>query len=199
MAATDAERVVRSGGVDGPPDRPARIRQALRHLVAERGFHGASMQAVAKVAGVAAGTAYVHYGSKDELVIDAYRELKGELSAAAVAGVDPGDGPEEQFRVLWANIHRFLLAEPERARFLLQVDVSPYAGTAHEAYLAQHPDDPMAAVVEASAAVLVDLPPLVLFDLAIGPLIRLVAGGEHDLDPAAVDRLARSCWRAITV
>ena len=41
-------------------DRPAAIRRALRDLVAERGFHGASMGAVAKEAGVAAGTAYVH-------------------------------------------------------------------------------------------------------------------------------------------
>ena len=198
MAASEADLVAGSEGGPAAPDRPARIRQALRHLVAERGFHGASMQAVAKAAGVAAGTAYVHYGSKDELVIDAYRELKGELSAAAVVGVDPGEGPEGQFRVLWANIHRFLLAEPERARFLLQVDVSPYAATAHQAYLDHHPDDPMAAVVEASAAVLVDLPPLVLFDLAIGPVIRLVAAGTDDLDAGAVDRLAGSCWRAIT-
>ena len=49
-------------------DRPAAIRRALRDLVAERGFHGASMGAVAKEAGVATGTAYVHYESKDELV-----------------------------------------------------------------------------------------------------------------------------------
>ncbi len=180
-------------------DRPGRIRRALRSLVADRGFHGASMQAVAKAAGVATGTAYVHYDSKDDLVVDAYRELKGEMSAAAVVGVDPTASPEAQFRTVWGNIHRFLVAEPERARFLLQVDVSPYAATAHQAYLDHHPDDPMAALVEATAAVLVDLPPLVLFDLAIGPVIRLVAGGEHDLDDGAVDRLANGCWRAISV
>ncbi len=39
-------------------DRPAAIRRALRDLVAERGFHGASMGAVAKAAGVA-----THHGS----------------------------------------------------------------------------------------------------------------------------------------
>ena len=45
------------------PDRPAAIRAALRRLVARHGFHGASMSAVAREAGVAAGTAYVHYES----------------------------------------------------------------------------------------------------------------------------------------
>lgn len=179
------------------PDRPARIRRALRTLVAERGFHGASMQAVARQAGVAAGTAYVHYDSKDDLVIDAYRELKAELSAAAVVGVDLGLPAAERFLALWHNIHGFLAEAPERARFLLQVDVSPFAVAAHDAALDGNPDDPL---VEAMGDVidrLVDLPPLVQFDLAIGPAIRLVASGDA-LDPAALDRLARSCWRAVS-
>ncbi|MEM9561668.1 MAG: TetR family transcriptional regulator [Actinomycetota bacterium] len=180
------------------PDRPARIRAALRSVVAERGFHGASMQAVAKAAGVAAGTAYVHYDSKDDLVIDAYRELKAQLSEAAVAGVDLVAEPAERFLAIWANVHRFLAAEPERARFLVQVDVSPYAGVAHQAYLDGHPDDRLAAATADLADRFVDLPPLVLFDLAVGPAIRLVAGGDQ-LDADALDRLASSCWRAVNV
>lgn len=156
------------------------------------------MQAVAKAAGVAAGTAYVHYGSKDELVIDAYRELKAELSAAAVAGVDLDLAPAERFGALWHNVYRFLVAEPKRARFLLQVDVSPYAVPAHDAVLDNHPDDPLASAMDDVLALLVDLPPLVLFDLAVGPVIRLVASGAA-LDEATVDRLAWSCWRAVSV
>ncbi len=154
------------------------------------------MQAVARAAGVAAGTAYVHYASKDELVIDAYRELKAELSAAAVAGVDLELPAAERFLALWHNIHRFLAAEPERARFLLQVDVSPYAEAAHEAALDRHPDDPLVSAMGDVVDHLVDLPPLVQFDLAVGPAIRLVASGI-DLDDPTVDRLARSCWRAV--
>ena len=200
MTATDPGPGVEATAEPAEPadlDRPGRIRQALRRLVAERGFHGASMQAVAKAAGVATGTAYVHYGSKDELVIDAYRELKAELSAAAVVGVEPDQEPAEQFRRLWGNVHRFLAAEPERARFLVQVDVSPYAGPAHQVYLDCHPNDPMTAAVGQLPDLLVDLPPLVLFDLAIGPAVRLVAGG-HELDDGALERLSWSCWRAVS-
>ena len=40
--------------------------------MAERGFRGTSMSAVAERAGVAAGTAYVHYASKDELIVATY-------------------------------------------------------------------------------------------------------------------------------
>jgi len=53
-------------------DRAAAVRSALRTLVARHGFHGASMSAVAREAGVATGTAYTHYTSKDELVLAAY-------------------------------------------------------------------------------------------------------------------------------
>ena len=80
-----------------PVDRAALLRRSLLELVAERGFRGTSMSAVADRAGVAAGTAYVHYDSKDELIIATYVELKADLSAAAVAGLDRGHSLEEQF------------------------------------------------------------------------------------------------------
>jgi AcrR family transcriptional regulator len=59
-----------------PADRAAAVRAAVRTLVARKGFHGASMSAVAREAGVATGTAYTHYASKDELVLDAYCETR---------------------------------------------------------------------------------------------------------------------------
>ena len=84
---------VRQRDVDGRPTG-RRGPAALRALVAERGFHGASMSAVASAAGVATGTAYTHYASKDELVLAAYLETKAELGArrprASIRGRRPG-------------------------------------------------------------------------------------------------------------
>ena len=178
-------------------DRPALIRAALRALVAERGFHGASMSAVAKRAGVAAGTAYVHYQSKDELVLAAYLEAKAELSAAAMADVDTTLAASERFLQIWSNIYRHLAAEPERARFLVQVDASPYAARAHDMVMDQ-PDHELQAAMADAAHLLVDLPPAVVFELAIGPALTAIAGGESlTVDHQAL--LARCCWRAITV
>ena len=118
-------------------DRAAAVRQALRTLVAERGFHGASMSAVAAEAGVATGTAYTHYASKDELVLAAYLETKAELAAAATSELDPAAGPAERFRSCSGSpTYRHLAANREHALFLLQVDCSPYSGEAHEAALA---------------------------------------------------------------
>jgi TetR/AcrR family transcriptional repressor of multidrug resistance operon len=179
-------------------DRAALVRRAVVELVAERGFRGTSMGAVAERAGVATGTAYVHYQSKDELIIASYREVKLELGRSAVAGIDPDAAPSDRFRALWTGIHAHLAADPVRARFLVQISASPYATAAHAA-AAGDPDDELMAAASASemAALLVDLPLEVLYDLGIGPVVRVVASGV-DLGDDELDRLAEACWRAIT-
>ena len=118
-------------------DRPAAIRAALRTLVAERGFHGASMSAVAAQAGVAAGTAYVHYESKDDLVLATYVEIKAELGDAALVGYDADAVPADRYRHLVRGAYSHLAAEPERAKFLTQMEESPFYVAAHEQLLEQ--------------------------------------------------------------
>ncbi|MFE3001175.1 TetR/AcrR family transcriptional regulator [Nocardia sp. NPDC059246] len=181
-----------------PMDRAAAVRAALRSLVARNGFHGASMNAVAREAGVATGTAYTHYSSKDELVLAAYAETKAALGHAATAGLPPHPTAEQRFHTLWLSCHRYLAANPEHARFLLQVEHSPYRTPAHEATLADDDNLLLAqAVVPDIAARLLPLPLDVLYELGFGPAIRLAASGI-ELTEAQLDDIARACWRAIT-
>ena len=183
----------------GRLDRAAAVRRSLLELVADHGFHGASMNAVARRAGVATGTAYVHYPSKDDLVLAVYREVKNGLGVAAVAGVDPADAPRERFARMWRNILDHLLADPYVARFLVQVDASPYADRAHD--VAATDEDPLvqAAAAPDLAPLLADLRPEILYELGFGPAVRLAARtGRDDLDASARDALITACWRAIT-
>ncbi|MEO6604894.1 MAG: TetR/AcrR family transcriptional regulator [Aeromicrobium sp.] len=179
-------------------DRAEAVRHAVIRLVARDGFHGTSMAAVAKEAGVATGTAYVHYASKDELIVATYLEVKQALGDAALAGVDADATSREQFAQLWSGFRRHLEADPDRARFLVQADGSPYAHIAHEQALAA-PDDPLLSspVVAGLLAQMVDLPAEVLFDLAVGPVIRLTAT-QSRVDEALVEPLIEACWRAVT-
>jgi TetR/AcrR family transcriptional repressor of multidrug resistance operon len=179
-------------------DRAAAVRRALRTLVAQRGFHGASMGAVAAEAGVATGTAYTHYASKDELVLAAYLETKAELAAAATAGLDPAVGPAERFRDIWLAAHRHLAANRDHALFLLQVDCSPYKAAAHAAAMAGDGDPLVEQAARPDiAARLLPLPLEVIYELGLAPAVRLAAGGAQlgDADLAAV---ADACWRAIS-
>jgi len=69
--------------VTAQTDRAAAVRAALRVLVAERGFHGAWMSAIAREAEVATGTAYTHYQPTYAPVLAGYVETKAHLAAAA--------------------------------------------------------------------------------------------------------------------
>jgi AcrR family transcriptional regulator len=180
-----------------PVDRAAAVRGALRALVARSGFHGASMSAVAGEAGVATGTAYTHYASKDELVLAAYCETKAHLAVAAMAGRDASAEAAAQFHGVWLATYRHLKANPDHARFLLQVDHSPYRAAAHQAAIAA--GDPLAAqaAAPATAALLLPLPLDVLYELGLSPAVRLAAG-ETELTDEQLDQIARACWRAIT-
>jgi AcrR family transcriptional regulator len=178
-------------------DRAAAVRSALRTLVARNGFHGASMSAVASEAGVATGTAYTHYASKDDVVLAAYRETKAKLAAAATAGLDLTAGAGARFRGIWLASYRHLKANPDHARFLLQVDHSPYRGAAHEAVIAD--GDPLVAQAAAAdaAAWLLPLPLEVIYELGLSPAVRLAAG-QIELTEDQLGQIADACWRAIS-
>ncbi|MDH3306209.1 MAG: TetR/AcrR family transcriptional regulator [Acidimicrobiia bacterium] len=177
-------------------DRAALVRRALVELVSELGFRGTSMAAVAERAGVATGTAYVHYPSKDALVLAAYQEGKQDLGAA-VAAIHLPVEPAERFRALWFGVYHHLAGDPVRARFLVQVDSSPMAGLAHDAAVSDNENQLIGAIGGDLMGMFVDLPALVLYDLSLGPAVRLVASGQT-LPPDSLDRLASACWRAIT-
>jgi TetR/AcrR family transcriptional regulator, multidrug resistance operon repressor len=183
-------------------DRAAAVRRALRTLVAQRGFHGASMSAVAAEAGVATGTAYTHYASKDALVVAAYLETKAELAAAATDGIgEAGGDVADLFRALWVKAYRHLAANPAHALFLMQADASPYKAEAHAIAMADDDDDdPLIAVAGAPdvAALLLPLPLEVIYELGLAPAVRLAAAGE-ELTDDQLATIADACWRAISL
>ncbi len=178
-------------------DRPAAIRRALRDLVAERGFHGASMSAVAQAAGVATGTAYVYYESKEQLVYATYLEIKQDLGDYVVAQLEPASEPADRYRQIWKATHDYLRREPARARFLTQLEDSPFADRARELLLEQGDRLLEEANRPDVAAMLVDLPLEAIYLLSLGTAVRLVSAGI-ELSDEELDALVDATWRAVT-
>lgn len=58
------------------------IMEAVIKTVAEKGFHKTNISEIAKAAGVADGTVYLYYKSKDEMFIKAFEELARNKLAA---------------------------------------------------------------------------------------------------------------------
>jgi len=174
-------------------DRAALVRRAMVELVAEKGIHGTTMSQVAQRAAVATGTAYVHYGSKDELLIAAFAEAKAQVGTAVTLDLDLTAPPRETFSSLWTRLYEYLRADPHLARFLTQIDESPLRARAHEAL---GEDDPLVRLGEEMADHLVDLPVEIVYELGLAPAVRLAAS-DTSLDNNQIDMVVDSCWRAI--
>src|SRR5476649_1470664 len=97
--------------VDAPPapKRDAILRAAI-DVFAERGYFNAQVADVARAAGVAAGTVYLYFRSKDDLLVSIFeRGMRDALveGRAAVADVqDPREGLQRFARMHLARLGR---------------------------------------------------------------------------------------------
>ncbi len=92
-------------------------------VVAEQGV-GAPTATIAKVAGVAEGTLFTYFATKDELLNRLYLELKSELSEAMVPAAGKGDNARDRLRLGWQQYVRWGVTYPEKRRVLAQLGVS---------------------------------------------------------------------------
>ena len=90
QAATAPEPVARALSTD----KAARIVEAMRSSVAERGIAGSTFDHVAREAGVSRGLLHYYFGTKERLLVEVVRresELRGQSldqAVAAAAGAD---------------------------------------------------------------------------------------------------------------
>lgn len=96
-----------------------RLIDATVELLAEGGYAAATVNALTARAGVAAGTLYRHFDSKEELFAEIFRTLSGrEVDAMGVAG--SGDGPPlDRLEAAIEAFARRALAQPRVAWALL--------------------------------------------------------------------------------
>jgi AcrR family transcriptional regulator len=110
----------------GSGDTREAILDAALSLFAERGFHGASMPALAARAGVAAGTPYRHFDGKEELVNSLYRREKRRLMDALLEGFPFDAAEREQHRVFFWRMVGYFRERPATFDFLELHHHQPY-------------------------------------------------------------------------
>ncbi len=103
------------------------ILQAALKLFVELGFHGTPTSLIAKQAGVANGTLFHYYGTKDQLIVALYMHIKKQMTGC-MCGTDAGDTVAEQCRFFYTSALRWGLDNPTAFRFLQQFMSSPYTG-----------------------------------------------------------------------
>ncbi|MDZ4760321.1 MAG: TetR/AcrR family transcriptional regulator [Alphaproteobacteria bacterium] len=105
----------------------ARLLRAAVAIVARDGMPAATTAALALEAGVAEGTLYRHFDSKDDLLIAAYRQIKQEVFLNAAAGVDISLPPPERLERAWKAIYLAYRADPDAFAFGQRFSESPLA------------------------------------------------------------------------
>jgi AcrR family transcriptional regulator len=96
----------------------ARILEAALELFETRGFDGVAVPEIALKAGVATGTIYRYFETKEALVNALYRHWKKQYNEVVLAQPYEGATPRQTFSHYWQRMTLFARAFPRAIRFM---------------------------------------------------------------------------------
>lgn len=118
-----------------------RLLTAARELIEEGGYGAASVIAIAERAGVAAGTLYRHFVSKEELFVEVFRavcEREEHAMGVAAAEMPASAAAVERLQTVLATFARRALRKPRLAWALIAEPVDPRVDAERIAYRARY-------------------------------------------------------------
>ena len=185
----------------GKSDKRAAIMEAFLNLVSERGFHNTPMSLVAKTSGVSTGNIYHYFSSKEDIIIELYREIKLEAIRTMVDSFSEDQTFRERFRSIWLIVLEYNKSHPKEVSFLEQFENSPY--------LTQSLSDELMVAAKPLGDLLTDsINEEIIKNLPIDLLVSLYTGGADFLakkfiagtvvlDEELIEATFDACWDAI--
>jgi len=114
-------------------DKRDAILETALVLFTERGFYGTPTAMISREAGVATGTLFFYFKTKEELIDALYRQIKSEAGAAFRAGVDREPTVRAKIGRVGENAIAWATTNRNKFRFMEQFAHSPFVSTtAHE-------------------------------------------------------------------
>jgi len=107
-------------------DKRTAIMDAALKLFTERGFHGTTTAEISKEAGIATGTLFNYFPTKEDLINSLYFEVKGRLSQSMGKEIEAQSTFQEKFRKIWSNLIKWGVDNQEEFLFVGQFCSSPY-------------------------------------------------------------------------
>ena len=101
------------------------IRDAVVAVVIEGGLANVSISKIAKRAGVSAGTIYLYFSSKEELLQQTYLDIKISFFNTMMEAAATEDKSDAKIRAMWFALFDFVVAHPNDFLF------SEFVGAAH--------------------------------------------------------------------
>ncbi len=102
-------------------DKHTAILDAAIQVVAERGLAATPTSAISKAAGVAEGTLFTYFKTKDALVNALYLQIKREMADAMVADFPHHAAIRQQLLYVWDCFVRWGVAHPDKKQVMDQL------------------------------------------------------------------------------
>jgi AcrR family transcriptional regulator len=100
------------------------ILDAATRVFAERGLAAAPTLEISKQAGIAEGTLFTYFKTKDDLINALFREIKLEQADAIMSGFPRKKSVRTRLRHVWDGYVNWGMKNPEQRKVLSQLQVS---------------------------------------------------------------------------
>lgn len=179
-----------------------KIRSAVVTVVAHNGIGAASVGEIAKVAQVSAGTIYLHFENKDDMLQQVYLRIKRAFHGTLMQARSE-TAPRDLIRAMWLHLFAFLQTRPNDFLYLEYAGAAQVLTPDQKATIA-----PLQAEVNALLQQALDDAGLshVALDIAetllIGPamhLARKAVLSERNPSPKEVDETFDRVWASLTM
>lgn len=119
-------------------DKQQQVLSAALSLFVEHGFHGTPTAKIAQVAGVANGTLFHYYKTKDELVVGLYNVIKDEMAGAVKSIVHESDFVTPKFYNTYVHTLSWALSNRQKFYYVQQFENSPHIKKIASETIQQH-------------------------------------------------------------
>ncbi len=106
-------------------NKEAAIREAAITMIVSEGFHGLSMQKLAKAAGISPSTIYIYYNSREDMLNKLFFYVEEVFNREILKGFDPRMPFEEGLWLQWKNRYKYARQYPLYFHFSEQFRNSP--------------------------------------------------------------------------
>lgn len=103
-----------------------KILETTLDLIAKHGVQATSMSFIVKESGVATGTIYHHFKSKEDIINELYLEKKSFFTLIGEDILNSEQSVEKQFKNLWKALYGYYMVHPNVFSFYLQMNNSIY-------------------------------------------------------------------------
>lgn len=107
-------------------NKEQKILETALKLFVEFGFHGTPTSKIAKEAGVANGTLFHYFATKEILIKELYINIKNELNQILISKINQNDSIENSFRQVYLNTINWALTNKDKFHYVQQVLFSPH-------------------------------------------------------------------------